>query len=117
MPTWHGQWVINTHTLITIIGFYTPGQTVFLTCGKTTIFWESSHTCVKTMDLLNGYCFFPELDADLQCCASFNLGDELKSVPNMLHPKFCKGRAVSITHRNWKQWSLIKRVSSVTKLR
>jgi hypothetical protein len=83
-----------------------------LMLGKTTIYCDTTgeahifdaNFSVRKMDLSKGYCF-PELDADSQCHALVNLGDQLISVPSMFYPQFCIGRVVVATSLDKRHWS------------
>ena len=79
--------------------------------GKTTIYCDTKEQAhifdangVRKMHLSNGY-RFPELDADSQCHALVNLGDELESVPNTFYPEFRMGRVVVATPPDKRHWS------------
>ena len=59
---------------------------------------------VIKVTLSDGY-RIPELDANPQCCALVNLGDEFVSFPNTFYPEFRKGRVVVATSPDREHWS------------
>jgi hypothetical protein len=115
-----GEYTFYLHLLLSgFIPHCSPGKTVFLIyvllrrlmLGLTTIYCDvKTHahifdsTGVRRVHLFDGY-RIPELDADVQCCALVNLGDELMTVPNMFYPKFRKGRVVVATSPDKGHWS------------
>jgi hypothetical protein len=113
-----GQYAI-VYIFYILIGFHTPGKTVFLIYvllrrllnGLTTIYCDrSTHahifdgTDVRRLTLFDGYRIH-ELDANAHCCALVNLGDHLKFVPEVFYPYLRKGRVVVATSPDKNHWS------------
>ena len=73
-------------------------------CDRGACVYIFDHTGVRRLDL-SDVSRIPELDKNSKCCALVNLGDKLKSVPEVFYPQFRRGRVVVATSPSKEHWS------------